>query len=192
MNWGYARSWAASLGWGDWPTLVACLIAGAALVVAFKAQRDGRRSATASERSADASEASAATAVASVEEARLSRLASERSANVAEETLADQRREAAERRAAEEEANRPRPRFRIESPGRHRYRLRNVGTGPATGITITARVEPYLMGHVNDVTLVPGEAFPFNMAGSSGAPIPSTLYVIWDGQAEEVALAVPV
>ncbi|MFJ1858775.1 hypothetical protein ACIOHA_15870 [Streptomyces anulatus] len=184
MNWGYARSWAASLGWGDWPTLVACLIAGAALVVAFKAQRDGRRSAT-------ASEASAAAAVASVEEARLSRLASERSASVAEETLADQRREAAERRAAEEEASRPRPHFRIERTGRQQFRLRNVGTGPATGITVVARRPPYVMDRINDATLAPDEALPFNMLGAGRAPIPGTLYVTWNGQTEEVAVAVP-
>ncbi|MFE5996743.1 hypothetical protein ACFQ6C_07595 [Streptomyces sp. NPDC056454] len=184
MNWGYARSWAASLGWGDWPTLVACLIAGAALVVAFKAQRDGRRSAT-------ASEASAAAAVASVEEARLSRLASERSANVAEETLADQRREAAERRAVEEEANRPRPDLRIVRLGRYRFELRNFGTGPAAEVTVTARTAPYQMDPIENVALMGGEAFPFTMMAADGLPVPRTLYAVWDGQAEEVALAVP-
>lgn len=184
MNWGYVRSWAASLGWGDWPTLVACLIAGAALVVAFKAQRDGRRSAA-------ASEGSAAAAVASVEEARLSRLASERSASVAEETLADQRREAAERRAAEEEANRPRPRFQVERPGIRQFRLRNVGTGPAVGIAIIARPAPFIWGDHTGVSLEPGEAYSFPMAAAGGVPMPGTLYITWDGQDEEVAVAVP-
>ncbi|WP_237302682.1 hypothetical protein [Streptomyces sp. S063] len=191
MNWGYARSWAASLEWGDWPAWLACLFAAIALWISIRAQKDGRRSANASETSATAAQASVTAAQASVEEARLSRLASERSATVAEETLADQRREAAERRAAEEEANRPRPRFLIEIIGRNQYRLRNVGTGPATGITVAARDEPYIMGRIHDVALVPREAFPFTMVGAAGAPIPGTLYVTWDGQTEEVAVAVP-
>ncbi|MFJ8224933.1 hypothetical protein [Streptomyces griseus] len=184
MNWGYARSWAASLGWGDWPTLVACLIAGAALVVAFKAQRDGRRSAT-------ASEASATAAQESVEEARLSRLASERSATVAEETLADQRREAAERRAAEEEANRPRPRLVVERRSRNSFYLRNQGTGPAFKITMSERGAPYFFERVVDQDLAPGEGVPFQMAAADARPIPGTLYLTWEGQAEEVALPVP-
>lgn len=110
MNWGYARSWTASLGWGDWPAWLACLAAVIALVISIRAQRDGRRSANAAEKSVGAAEVS-------VEEARLSRLASERSATVAEETLADQRREAAERRAAEEEASRP----RVDLPDRRSW-----------------------------------------------------------------------
>ncbi|XMN09333.1 hypothetical protein ACK8N7_26485 [Streptomyces griseobrunneus] len=183
MNWGYARSWAASLGWGDWPAWLACLFALIALWISIRAQRDGRRSANASETSATAAQES-------VEEARLSRIASERSATVAEETLADQRREAAGRRAAEEEANRPRPRFQIEKIGRYQYQLRNVGTGPATGITVTPRTAPYRMDAIDNVALMDGEAFPFTMMSADGLPVPRTLYAVWDGQVQEVALTV--
>ncbi|MEV7110996.1 hypothetical protein [Streptomyces anulatus] len=108
------------VGLGDWPAWPACLAAVVALVISIRAQRDGRRS-------ADAAEKSVTTAEASVEEARLSRLASERSATVAEETPADQRREAAERRAAEEEASRPRVALRVEYSGGGMFLLRVSG-----------------------------------------------------------------
>ncbi|WP_248844604.1 hypothetical protein [Streptomyces anulatus] len=184
MNWGYARSWTASLEWGDWPAWLACVLAGIALWISMRAQKDGRRSANASETSATAAQES-------VEEARLSRIASERSATVAEETLADQRREAAERRAAEEEANRPRPRLVVERRSRSNFYLRNQGTGPALNITMSERGAPYLFERVVDQDLAPGEAVPFRMAAADARPIPGTLYLTWDGQSEEVALPVP-
>lgn len=127
MNWGYARSWTAPLGWGDWPAWLACLAAVVALVISIRAQRDGRRSANAAEKSVAAAEASG-------EEARWSRLASERSATVAEETPADQRREAAERRAAEEEASRPRVDLRVEYSGGGMFLLFNQGAARAENI----------------------------------------------------------
>ncbi|RMB83703.1 hypothetical protein CTZ28_22620 [Streptomyces shenzhenensis] len=148
-----------------------------ALWISIRAQRDGRRSANAAE--------------ASVEEARLSRMASERSATVAEETLADQRQEVATRRAEEEEASRPRPDFRIERSGRQAFRLRNTGTGPATGITVSDRGRPYMMDNIVNLTLQAGDAKPFTMLGAAGHPIPSTLWLTWDGQSEEVPVAVP-
>ncbi|GAA2598166.1 hypothetical protein GCM10010304_51850 [Streptomyces roseoviolaceus] len=184
MNWRDARSWTASWEWGDVPAWAAFALAAIALWISLRAQRDGRRSANAAEKSVTAAEAS-------VEEARLSRVASERSATVAEETLADQRREAAARRAAEEEASRPRPNFRIERSGRQAFRLRNTGTGPATGITVSNRGRPYMMDRIVDLTLQPGDAEPFTMLGAAGQPIPGTLYLTWDGQSEEVPVAVP-
>ncbi|MFS0697784.1 hypothetical protein [Streptomyces nitrosporeus] len=177
MNWGDARSWAASWEWGDAPAWAAFGLAAIALWISIRAQKDGRRSANA--------------AVASVEEARLSRVASEKSAVVAEETLADQRREAAERRAAEEEASRPRPAFTIERRNRSNFYLRNTGTGRATGVAISNRGAPYVMERIAGVDLAPAEAVEFSMLGSAGQPIPGTLYVTWDGQGEEVPVAVP-
>lgn len=173
------------------PAWAAFALAAIALWISIRAQRDGQRSANAAEKSVTASEKSATAAEASVEEARLSRMASERSATVAEETLADQRREAAARRAAEEEASRPRPDFRIERSGRQAFRLRNTGTGPATGITVSDRGRPYVMDSIVDLTLEAGDAKPFTMLGAAGHPIPGTLYLTWDGQSEEVPVAVP-
>ncbi|MFD8687820.1 hypothetical protein [Streptomyces sp. NPDC059651] len=170
MNWGQARDWAASWERGDLPAWGAFLLGAAALWISIKAQRDGAKS---------------------VEEAKLSRLASERSAAAAEATLGDQRREAAERRAAEAEANRPRPSFAIERATRNSYYLRNTGTGRATGLTLSAREEPYIFTGVTDGDLAPNEAVQFQMLGAAGRPVPGTLYVTWDGQSEETSVAVP-
>ncbi|WP_097922082.1 hypothetical protein [Streptomyces sp. wa1063] len=155
---------------GDAAGWAAFAISAGALVVSYRAQRDGRKSA---------------------KEARLSRIASERSATVAEQQLIDQRREAAERRAAEEEASRPRPAFAIERRNRSMFYLRNTGTGPATGVAISRRGEPCVMDRIADVDLAPAEAVEFTMTGSAAQPIPGTLYVTWDGQDEEVPVAVP-
>ncbi|MGW1814096.1 hypothetical protein ACWCQM_11120 [Streptomyces sp. NPDC002125] len=183
---------------GDAAGWAAFAISVGAFSVSVRAQRDGRRSANAAEKSATTSEKSATAAEASVEEARLSReearlsrLASERSATVAEQQLADQRQEAAERRAAEEEANRPRPEFRIERSGQQAFRLRNIGTGPATGIRVSDRALPYILNGLDDVALTAGDAQPFMMVGAAGRPVPGTLYLTWDGQSDEVPVAVP-
>ncbi|MFD9756045.1 hypothetical protein ACFWZZ_00565 [[Kitasatospora] papulosa] len=162
---------------GDAAAWAAFAISAGALIVAVKAQRDGRRSANAAEES--------------VEEARLSRVASERSATVAEQQLIDQRQEAADRRAAEVEAARPRPDFVIERKSQHMFYLRNVGTGPATGVTLIARQRPYIFDPVANKDMGPHDAEEFRMAGAGGSPVPGTLYLTWDGQSEEVAVAVP-
>ncbi|MFD3999637.1 MULTISPECIES: hypothetical protein [Streptomyces] len=184
MNWRDARSWAASLEWGDAPAWAAFVLAAIALWISIRAQKDGRRSANASETSAIAAQES-------VDEARLSRIASERSATVAEQQLADQRHEAAERRAAEEEASRPRADFVIERRSAHIFYLRNKGTGPATGVSLSAREVPYVFEPPSSVDLGRHDAVEFRMAGASGRPVPATLYLTWDGQSEEVAVAVP-
>ncbi|MFG3174904.1 hypothetical protein ACGFZC_07475 [[Kitasatospora] papulosa] len=155
---------------GDAAAWAAFAISAVAGVISYRAQRDGRKSA---------------------EEARLSRLASERSAAVAEAQLADQRQEAAERRAAEAEAARPRPDFVIERKSQHMFYLRNVGTGPATGVTLIARQRPYIFDPVANADMGPHDAEEFRMAGAGGSPVPGTLYLTWDGQSEEVAVTVP-
>lgn len=155
---------------GDAAGWAAFAISGGALIVSVRAQRDGRKSA---------------------DEARLSRIASERSATVAEEQLVDQRQEAAERRAAEVEASRPRPDFAIERRSAHVFYLRNIGTGPATGVSLSAREEPYVFEPPTGEDLGRHDAVEFRMAGASGRPVPGTLYLTWDGQSEEVAVSVP-
>ncbi|MER5677382.1 hypothetical protein ABT081_10635 [Streptomyces sp. NPDC002238] len=164
---------------GDAAGWAAFAISGGALFVAVKAQRDGRRSANAAE--------------ASVEEARLSRVASERSATVAEETLADQRREAAERRAAEEEANRPRAALSIEHSRKAVWQLINSGTATARNIRLEERPSALVRGweEGDDVTLDPGEVHEFMMSGSMQSPMPPVLRLVWEGQDDPVPLRVP-
>lgn len=48
-----------------------------------------------------------------------------------------------------------------------------------------------MMDRIVDRTLQPGDAEPFTMLGAAGQPIPGTLYLTWDGQSEEVPVAVP-
>lgn len=174
---------------GDAAGWAAFAISGGALVVAVKAQRDGRRSANAAEKSVTASEKSAAAAEASVEEARLSRLASERSATVAEETLADQRQEAAERRAAEDEANRPRVALRLEYLGNGLFQLINVGRKRAENVRL-AEEEPTIGTWETGLSLGENESLNFFMGGMAYT-IPGVLRFTWDGLAEPVAVRVP-
>ncbi|MFE4647718.1 hypothetical protein [Streptomyces sp. NPDC056707] len=177
MNWGNVSRSIGAWPWASIGAVLAIVFAGAALIVSIRAAKDGRRSADAT--------------VLAAEEARLSREAAERSVRVAEQSLLDQRQEAAERRAAEVEANRPRPFFVIERSSRQAFYLRNTGTGRATGVTLSAREEPFIFNGVADGDLAPNDAVPFQMVGASGRPIPGTLYLTWDGQIEEVAVAVP-
>lgn len=174
------------MDWGDAAGWAAFAISGGALIISVRAQRDGRRSANAAEKSVTAAEAS-------VEEARLSRLASERSATVAEETLADQRREAAERRATEEEANRPRVVLHIEHSRKAVWQLINSGTATARHIRLEERPRALARGwdEGEDVTLAPGEVKEFMMSGSMQSPMPPVLRLMWEGQDEPVPLRVP-
>ncbi|MFE6362960.1 hypothetical protein ACFVP3_23550 [Streptomyces sp. NPDC057806] len=149
--------------WGDVPGWAALAIAAGAFWVSWKARRDGTRNADAAERSATA----------------------------AEHALADQRREAAERRAAELEAARPKAELRIEYAGRRNYALRNRGDAAAINVINT---EPH--GAVDEwpvpLSLRPGEAHRFMIVGDNGVGLPPThLSVQWDGADEPVVLPVP-
>lgn len=110
---------------------------------------------------------------------------------MAEETLADQRREAAERRAAEEEANRPRALLRIEHANKAKWQLVNHGTGPAQNVECVDDVEAMHRNWPSGLSLLPGEVYDFMMAGSMQAPIPSVIRVRWEGQNDPVPLRVP-
>lgn len=176
MNWRDARSWAASWEWGDAPAWAAFILAAIALWISIRAQKDGRRSANA--------------AVDSVEEARLSRLASEKSATVAAETLADQRREAAERRAAEEEASRPRVDLRVEYQSGSVFLLTNHGAARAQTIR-TAEVYPAMTTWPEGLSLGENESHRFMMMGDMAHHVPAMIKVVWDGQDHPVSLRVP-
>ncbi len=176
MNWRDARSWAASWEWGDAPAWAAFVLAAIALVFSIRAQRDGRRSANAAEES--------------VKEAKLSRIAAERSTAVAEATLADQRREAEERRAAEEEAGRPRVDLRVEYQTGSVFLLTNHGASPAQNIR-TAEEYPAMTTWPADLSLGENERYRFMMMGDLAHHVPAVIRVVWDGQDEPVSLRVP-
>lgn len=166
------------------PAWAALVVSAIAAVASIKAVNHAKDSVTQSKRSADAADAS-------VTEARRSGDAAERSARVAEETLADQRREATERRAAEEEANRARAKLRIAHLKGATWILVNEGTGPANNI-VCVDEKPYIARNWPEgVSISANDAHEFMMAGAAGAPTPSVLRLKWDGQEEPVPLLVP-
>lgn len=78
-------------------------------------------------------------------------------------------------------------------------RLRNVGGVVATGVTIhdapgvsTQNREFSFRTRISNVTLTPGEAREFLIYRTGNPRMPTHLWVTWQGQAERVALAVPV
>lgn len=135
---------------------------GIAIGIAWKARGDGRRSAD-----------SAAT-----------------SAQAAVDSLALQRELAEEQRAAAA----PYVRLVIDHVSGIRYCLRNAGTGAAGDVHIINCGDwPYRFDWQHDgVTLAKDESRDLRMAGASGKPIPSQLWVTWDGQDELVPVPVPV
>lgn len=152
------------MDWGDTPAWVACALSAGALIISLKARGDGKESARAAVRSADAAEA----------------------------TLAEQRREAEERRAAEAEAARPRPALAVEYSRGSAYRLCNYGTGPALKVTVLEEgLPPVVRNRPIEVDLQPDEAHEFLMTGTMGGPVPPQIYVTWDGQDTPVPLRVP-
>ncbi len=165
------------MNWGDAPAWAAITVSLAAIVVSLKARGDGRRSADAAEQS--------------VQESRRSGDAAERSAAAAEEALADQRREAAERRAVEEEVNRPRAKLAIEHATKARWQLINRGTATAEDVRCLEEVPAMVRPWPDGLSLAPGELHDFMMAGSMQRAIPSVIRFLWDGQDEPVPLRVP-
>ncbi|MFJ4009435.1 hypothetical protein [Streptomyces sp. NPDC090026] len=144
-----------------------------------------------SKTSADAAEKSAKAAEDSVVEARRSGDAAERSAHVAEETLADHRREAAERRAAEEEANRPRPELSIEYRAGYRWGLVNSGTAPARAVRCLNPPAAMKFKWPEDLVVEPGGVFTFLLMGSVAHSAPASLELVWEGQEQPRYLRVP-
>lgn len=156
------------MNWGDAPGWVGLVVAVGALLMSEKTRRDGNKSAERAKESADRSA-----------------VAAERSAAAAEATLLDQRHAATE-------AARPRAEFELERPGKNLFLLRNVGTATAEDVTVTRAGEP---GQGRDLpegeTMAPSQGCEFMMVAAMGLPMPTEIYVTWDGQSDEVALPVP-
>ncbi|MFI8433765.1 hypothetical protein ACIGJO_08440 [Streptomyces sp. NPDC079020] len=165
------------MDWGDAAGWAAFVTSGGALVISIRAQRDGRRSANAAEQSVD--------------EARRSGDAAVRSAVAAELTLADQQRAAEELRAAEAEANRPRPVLSIEHSRKAVWQLINSGTAAAQHIRCTELPNAMARGWEAEFSLEPGDVHEFMMAASMQSPIPPVLRLVWEGQDQPVLLRVP-
>ncbi|MFJ8049843.1 hypothetical protein [Streptomyces luteogriseus] len=157
------------MDWGDIPAWFAFLLSGGALWVSIKARGDGKKSASASATSAEASV---------------------RSAVAAEEALALQRQEAEARRAAEEEAARPRVDLKIEWVRKNTYRVVNFGDAPAANITCLNA--PEFSRNLNEpFSLERHGAHEFLALGTMQSRKPTALRVVWDGQEEPVQLLMP-
>jgi hypothetical protein len=179
------------MDWGDAPAWAAFFASVGAVIVSLKARGDGRRAANAAEQSVTEAKRSADASEQSVVEARRSSDAAEVSARVAEETLADQRREAAERRAAEEEANRPRAVLRVEHRKKSSFEIVNAGDAPAENIRCLNRTEA-VNRLPESFSLEPGEGQEFSLfSGGWGLQAPTSLKMVWDGQDEPKMLRVP-
>jgi hypothetical protein len=169
---------------GDAPGWAGAGLGLAALFVSLVSVKHSRRSAGAAEESATA-------AAQSVVETRRSSDAAERSATAAEETLADQRREAAERRAAEAEANRPRPRLVIEHRRKALFRIVNMGSATAENIRLVETPEA-LNRWPDAFSLGPGDDQEFLVFEAGwGMTAPASLRLAWDGQDEPVVVRLP-
>ncbi|MFE1329734.1 hypothetical protein [Streptomyces microflavus] len=179
------------MDWGDAPAWAAIVVSAVAIWVSVLARRDGKRSADAAEDSVTEAKRSADAAETSVAEARRSGDAAERSAVAAEESLADQRREAEERRAAEEEAMRPRVVLEIEHHFNSVWHLVNNGTAPAENITCPDLPRAVVRGWEEPVSLPPGEVHEFMISAAMGRPAPTVLRLVWNGQEEPVPVRVP-
>ncbi|MBZ9595678.1 hypothetical protein K7B06_11275 [Streptomyces erythrochromogenes] len=138
----------------------------------------------------------------SAEAARRSAEAAERSAAADEASLADTRREANERRAAEVEAARPKPELKVETAPAtpemgvrnrtQRYILRNIGTGVAENVTIASPGQPGQFQRLPvGITLDPGDGHEFRVLRAAGFDSQTAIRVSWDGQDEPVALPLP-
>ncbi|MFJ6862453.1 hypothetical protein [Streptomyces werraensis] len=156
-------SYSPSMNWGDAPAWAAFVVSVGALGVSIKARSDGKRSAD----------------------------AAEKSAAVAEDALTHQRQMDAERRAAEDEANRPRAMLSCEHAHKAKWQLINHGTAIATNVRVTEAVGAMHRPWPENLTLAPGEVYDFLMAGSMQEPLPSVIRVVWDGQEDPVPLRVP-
>ncbi|MFF4285989.1 hypothetical protein ACFY0R_11775 [Streptomyces sp. NPDC001633] len=149
------------MDWGDVPAWVAIAASIGAIVVSVQARGDGKQAAN-----------SAAESV-----------------QVARESLALQQELAEEQRAAAA----PYVRLVIDHVSGSRYRLRNAGTMVAQDVHIINCGDwPYLFNWQHDgVVLAAEESRELRMSGASGKPIPSQLWVTWDGQDELVPVPVP-
>ncbi|WP_458245184.1 hypothetical protein [Streptomyces sp. MAI_2237] len=72
------------------------------------------------------------------------------------------------------------------------YIVRNHGTGPAINVTTVRAGEPDQCRDLpNGETIEAGDGHEFVIVTAMGLPLPTAIYVTWDGQASPVALPVP-
>ncbi|MFC9473966.1 hypothetical protein ACFTS5_17455 [Nocardia sp. NPDC056952] len=139
---------------------------------AKQALAESRRAAAAGEKSADAADKAAI-------EAKRSADAAEESNRIAEEALA---------------ASRPADvDWKIEGVNEYRFRLRNIGTQTAANVCADSSRVLCTNENLPDGLTVPrngGHDFMLFIEMGSG-PLPTELYLTWEGQAEPVAVPMP-
>ncbi|MFI6296847.1 hypothetical protein ACIBEJ_35020 [Nonomuraea sp. NPDC050790] len=171
MNELIAWYWLLDIDFGDAPAWVAIgvtfLFSLAAFVVSLKGLKWQRMSAEATVRAANATEKAAAF----------------------EQILGEERREMADPGQPAKELTRSGVRWQIENVINSRYALRNVGSVVATGVTVDesqvlapARLLP------KDAAVRPDEAVEFLIFGTFQHPMPTELWVTWDGQEQPIAV----
>ncbi|KJY18390.1 hypothetical protein VR43_25205 [Streptomyces sp. NRRL S-104] len=170
--------------WGDVASWFAFALAGGAFVVSLKARGDSKTSAGATVRAADAAEGS-------LMEARRSADGAVRSAAAAEDALMLQREEASARRAAEEEARRPRVELVLLFHQGSTWHLVNQGSAPARNVRLLTTFEFRPPEMAPNLILDPGAVQPLRMQSALGASMPTVLEFTWEGQDEPVRLRVP-
>ncbi|WP_020574189.1 hypothetical protein [Actinopolymorpha alba] len=79
----------------------------------------------------------------------------------------------------------------LEHPGGHKFLLRNTGDVTATGVTIDEGNLPISRLVPKDARIRPEESVEFLMIPAWGRPVPSELWVTWDGSKEPAAVRVP-
>ncbi|MGW4850177.1 hypothetical protein ACWEPZ_02950 [Streptomyces sp. NPDC004288] len=166
----------ADIDFGDAPAWAAVVLAGGAFVISLLARRDSKKSAGA--------------AVEAVTEARRASDAGVRSAVAAEESLALQRQEAAERQAAEAEAARPRVSLALYWHGGQVFHLVNEGTAAAENLLLVTESED-IVPMAPLTRLDAGEVARFMIMTGLGSEAPGSLEFTWDGQDRPVRLRVP-
>lgn len=167
-----------SIQWGDVPAwvggAVAVISAGVATWQASEARKARKESARWAEDSANASV---------------------RSADAAERSLALQ--EAAARAAEPVKVA-----WRIDLVRNLMYRLRNIGTETATGVTVEDRrggshlsslpsPNPLARNLPEGVDIRANQAHDFVLIPVAEYPLPTEVWIRWDGQPEAIAVAIP-
>lgn len=165
------------LDYGDVAAWVAIVVSIGAWVVAWRGLKWQRRAALATEKATEA-------AIRSANAAEKSAALSERAAELQEVQVSEIRR--APRKKPGDIA------WKIEYDHGARYRLRNVGTRTATGVT--ADPEPFggLARYLpEDAAVRAGESLEFLLIPVGQMTTPGELWLTWDGQEEPVAVPIP-
>lgn len=82
--------------------------------------------------------------------------------------------------------------WHLERRGKHAFVLRNVGSATATKVRVDPTNLPYIARNLPENSVArPNEGIEFLMAGTMGMPVPSEIWVTWEGHGEAQAVAVP-